>query len=79
MLDGYLYDLLDTPEVQRTHYVTQNGFPRVSYPNLSHSRKVHQIGTAKIVNRMFEAMKIAGPASDALTDSFLQIAASAGI
>ncbi|MBI5393598.1 HD domain-containing protein [Candidatus Woesearchaeota archaeon] len=43
----YLLDLLDSAELQRAHYVRQNGFTSISYPNLTHTRKVHLIGTAR--------------------------------
>lgn len=53
ILPGYAWELIDTAEFKRTENIIQNGFSRVSYPNLSHSRKVHMMGTAKNALKMW--------------------------
>lgn len=64
---SYLYsplarELLDTAELQRMRDVNQLGFVPFVYPNATHSRFVHLLGTSRQAEKMWEAMRCNGPA-----------------
>lgn len=48
--------LLDTPEVQRTENITNNGLCSKGFPGIRHSRKTHLIGTAKRATQIYGAL-----------------------
>ncbi len=77
----FILELIDSAEVQRSHYITQNGFTSTSYPNLTHTRKVHMIGTAKNAIRMWDATQEYGPVrfEDSAAAVYLQVIASAAV
>lgn len=62
VFDPVIIDLLDTPEVQRTGGVKQNGLNYSVFPSLAYSRKAHLIGTSRVATETFHALQRNGSA-----------------
>ena len=48
-----LIPLLDSPLLQRLHYIKQLGFAYLVYPGANHTRFEHSLINIKICNRIF--------------------------
>lgn len=68
--------LLDTPEVQRTKKIINNGFCSEAFPSISHSRKLHLIGTAKKAKQVYDALQ---KNDSNIPSSFLPVMEALGI
>jgi HD superfamily phosphohydrolase len=69
-------ELLDTPEVQRTEHITNNGLCIKGFPSIKHPRKAHLIGTTKKATQTYEALRRNG--SD-IPETFLLTLEALGI
>jgi HD superfamily phosphohydrolase len=68
--------LLDTPEVQRTENIINNGLCCKTYPAIKYSRKGHMLGVAKAGKKLFEALNKNGAN---LSDNYLNLFEAVGI
>lgn len=57
MYDELIIKLLDTPEVQRTEHITNNGLCNKAFPGINYPRKTHLIGTAKRATQTYQVLK----------------------
>lgn len=55
--DGWLLDLLDTPEVQRLKYTSQLGLSYLVYPGAVHSRFNHALGVLHLMQQVVQYLK----------------------
>ena len=53
--DGRLIDLINSREVQRLRRIRQLGLSNIAYPGAEHSRFVHSLGVAHLVQRFLDA------------------------
>jgi HD superfamily phosphohydrolase len=75
-LPDYIMDLIATPEVQRLTEIKQLGFAYIVYPNATHTRFPHCVGTAKGAISICDYMQENGP--EKLGD-FKKVVASAAL
>src|SRR3954470_9980022 len=74
--DGWLLELLDTPEVQRLRRIHQLGVSSLTYPGAVHNRLAHSLG---VVHLMQQALEHLARSSDdaAIRDGRAPVLASA--
>jgi HD superfamily phosphohydrolase len=60
--DGFVVDLIDTPEFQRLHRVRQLGVASLTFPGTDHSRFCHSLGVFHITARILEVLRTRYPA-----------------
>jgi len=58
--DGWLLDLIDTPEVQRLRRIHQLGVSHVTYPGAEHSRLSHSLGVLHLMQQALQHAKASG-------------------
>jgi HD superfamily phosphohydrolase len=75
----YILDLVDTPEVQRMRGVEQLGFVPLVFPNATHGRFPHLIGTAENAMEMAAAILRKGPAKLDDFEKYVALAGSGGV
>ena len=55
--DGFVIDLIDTPEFQRLHRVRQLGVASLTFPGTDHSRFCHSLGVFHITTRILDVLR----------------------
>ena len=55
--DGWLLDVLNSPEIQRLRRVHQLGVSYLTYPGADHSRLVHSLGVLHLMTQMMEHLE----------------------
>lgn len=56
-IDSVLWNLVQTPEMQRTRRVRQLGFSDIVYPGATHSRFSHSLGTMQMSRKMLTILE----------------------
>ena len=55
--DGWLLDVLNSPEIQRLRRIHQLGVSYLTYPGADHSRLVHSLGVLHLMTQMMEHLE----------------------
>ena len=55
--DALLWDLIQTPTVQRLRRIKQLGFSEFVYPGATHSRLAHVLGAMQMARRMLDVFE----------------------
>ena len=55
--DGWLLDVLNSPEIQRLRRVHQLGVSYLTYPGADHSCLVHSLGVLHLMTQMMEHLE----------------------
>src|SRR5262249_41211251 len=58
--DGWLLELLDTPEVQRLRRVRQLGISLLTYPGADHNRLAHSLGVLHLMQQALDQLRKRG-------------------
>lgn len=58
--DGWLLELLDTPEVQRLRRVHQLGISVLTYPGADHNRLAHSLGVLHLMHQALDQLRRRG-------------------
>lgn len=66
--DGFILDLIDTPEFQRLRRVRQLGVSSLTYHGAEHSRFAHSLGVFNFCQRILETLKRRYRANAAVVD-----------
>ncbi len=56
--EGYLLDLIDTPEFQRLRRIRQLGVSNITYPGAEHTRFSHSLGVLCFAGRILDHLKL---------------------
>jgi HD superfamily phosphohydrolase len=78
--NGFVNDLIDTPEFQRLHRVRQLGVASLTFPGADHSRFCHSLGVFHLANRILEVLERRypdGPVHNLIGQHHLTIKAAA--
>jgi len=55
---GPFLELLETPEIQRLHSISQLGLTKLVFPGANHTRLEHSIGAYRVAERMGDALAL---------------------
>jgi len=55
--DGWLLDVLNSPEIQRLRRIHQLGVSYLTYPGADHNRLVHSLGVLHLMTQMMEHLE----------------------
>ncbi len=55
---GPFLELLETPEIQRLHSISQLGLTKLVFPGANHTRLEHSIGAYRVAERMADALAL---------------------
>jgi len=63
-LSGPFLELLECPEIQRLHGISQLGLTKLVFPGANHTRLEHSIGTYHVAERMAESLDLKSQEKD---------------